>query len=701
MTSITTKTESFPYKYQNHSHHHFPLLILLQFFYRTPDILGWFDALKIEPPGCLSHKKKVTFHIASGDFDIEICSCKYFTMERKVGTKAPYAIHLFDDDDSDSDSDPSGRTVPRSESTPTVTEPYRVEHDTLFIDESGKASIVSTSEWSTLTQSSFEALDNYQSQKESSQSSPSPTSPQPQNSTSPSPEPSTSRGLALKMLSILEENFVYDHKDYHHYIWKQFPYKGGIENKVPFDLLFSIIRIVFDMVKTENASFLHLKSPAYVFGDIHGNYRSLRRFFKILNSHGKFVYHKDHKSISCKGCNSNEKDCHFTSSGADEGDENDICLFLGDYVDRGYFSVEVISFLFAMKILFPKRIIFLRGNHESADINTVVVSYDCFQNSCVRLYGEDYGSFVKNSIQWVFNFLPFAASIDNQIFCVHGGLPRLLSIDPECDIVEKISSIPLPWDGVFTCELNNESPPRTIDELFLGYDLMWSDPYRGEEDDEKSKEGYPLGFRYNNRGYPSVTFDKIALKNFFERTGFTHIIRAHESSSKFGVDIKDDARVLTVFSSGNYCCTGNHSAICYVADSSIKSIVFSNGLDNESLLPYQNNNFPVLPSAPPPPPSCLLNATDDDDDEDDDNNGPLNMPSLGISSGDDNSIAMNSSDNGNEEGEEEEEEEENSIYPTLSARRTTISLTDTGDSSNHPSPCFGIENDAIDPLPSN
>lgn len=612
---------------------------------------------------------------------------------------APYAIHLFEEEDEeekginnnddDDDDNTNSKTRLQPEGTPALPEPYRLEQDTLFIDEGGKASIVNTKDWSTLTQSSFEALENYYDEKESS-SSPT-TSPQPQNSTSPSPEPVSNRGLALKLLSILEDNFVYDHKNYHHYIWKSYTYKGRIENKVPFDLLFQVIRIVFDMVKEENASFLALKSPAYVFGDIHGNYRSLKRFFRILNSHGKFVYHKDHKSNSCKGCNSDENDCYFTSNDQENSEENDICLFLGDYVDRGYFSVEVVSFLFAMKILFPKRIIFLRGNHESADINSVVVSYDCFQNSCVRLYGEDYGTFIKNSIQWVFNFLPFAASIDNQIFCVHGGLPRLLSVDPGCDIVEKISSIPLPWDGVFTCELNNESPPRTIDELFLGYDLLWSDPYRGEEDDEKSKEGYPVGFRFNGRGYPSVTFDKIALKNFFERTGFTHIIRAHESSSKFGVDIKDDARVLTVFSSGNYCCTGNHSAIFYVADSTIKSIVFSNGLDNESLLPFQNNNF-GMPLAPPP--SYAFNEPIGS--SDDNNKDPIDMPSLGISdSGDENSISgFNSGLNSNSSDNVDDE-----THQTISAKRTTISLTTSEDTSTC-STGFNIESDAIDPLDS-
>lgn len=71
-----------------------------------------------------------------------------------------------------------------------------------------------------------------------------------------------------------------------------------------------------------------IQSPITLVGDVHGQFYDVQKIFKIAGELPDTKY-----------------------------------IFIGDFVDRGYNSVETIMLLFCLKVQYPKHIYLLRGNH--------------------------------------------------------------------------------------------------------------------------------------------------------------------------------------------------------------------------------------------------------------------------------------------------------------------------------------------------
>lgn len=141
-----------------------------------------------------------------------------------------------------------------------------------------------------------------------------------------------------------------------------------------------------------------IKPSVKIFGDLFGQY------FDLLNLFRKFGVPEE------------------TMIGSDI--ECMDYLFLGNYVDLGMFSLEVIILLFGLKLKYKSLITLLRGAHENALLNKVRgLGAECE----IRLQ-ENIGSpkSIFNKINEVFSYLPLAAVLNQKIFCIHSGIGQNL-----------------------------------------------------------------------------------------------------------------------------------------------------------------------------------------------------------------------------------------------------------------------------------
>ncbi|KAL6781519.1 hypothetical protein ACKKBG_A11495 [Auxenochlorella protothecoides x Auxenochlorella symbiontica] len=294
-------------------------------------------------------------------------------------------------------------------------------------------------------------------------------------------------------------------------------------------------------ILVEEGNVQHIEAPVTICGDIHGQFYDLMELFKVGG------------------------DCPKTNY-----------LFMGDFVDRGFHSVETFLLLLTLKVCarvrvhgagpprgrargqpqalgvptapahapprhgahpnpanpcahgcpapqvrYPDRMFLIRGNHESRQITQVYGFYD----ECLRKYGS---ANVWRYCTDVFDYLSLAALIDNSVFCVHGGLsPGIASLDQIRSIDRKQ-------------EVPHEGPMC---------DLLWSDPEEGVDGWGLSPRG--AGFLFG----PEIT------TQFCQTNNVDLIARAHQLVME-GYKTMFDSKLVTVWSAPNYCFRcGNVAAI--------------------------------------------------------------------------------------------------------------------------------------------
>jgi len=260
---------------------------------------------------------------------------------------------------------------------------------------------------------------------------------------------------------------------------------------------------------------VEIRAPVTVCGDVHGQFYDVMELFR---------------------------------TGGQVPDTN--YIFMGDFVDRGHYSVETFTLLLALKARYPDKVTLLRGNHESRQITQVYGFFD----ECAQKYAGDHSAW-KCCVQ-VFDLLNTAAVIEGKIFCVHGGL------SPGINEVDQIRAL----------DRNREVP---ADGPLC--DLLWSDP---EEIDY---------WQPSPRG-GGCLFGWKATQDFLWANELDLVARAHQLIQE-GHQFMFNQKLVTVWSAPNYCYRCGNTASIMEVDADLNRVFkdFEAVPNDQRVFPPTNN----------------------------------------------------------------------------------------------------------------
>jgi serine/threonine-protein phosphatase 2B catalytic subunit len=279
-------------------------------------------------------------------------------------------------------------------------------------------------------------------------------------------------------------------------------------------------------VLSREPNLLHISVPTVICGDIHGQFYDLCKLFEV-----------------CGG-----------------PPPTNSFVFLGDYVDRGYFSIECFLYLTACKVNWPDKLALLRGNHECRH----VTSHFTFKGECEYKYTLE----VYERCNEAFDALPLAAVVNHQLLCVHGGISPSLKHLSDIDSIDRFQETP--FSGLMC-------------------DILWTDPHSDYENDNGT-------FSHNAARGCSYRYSFKAVVEFLSRNKLLSVVRGHEAQSagyrlykKW--DTTDFPTVMTVFSAPNYTGVYNNQAAVIKYDGNIINIRQFNSVPHPFQLPKFMNAF--------------------------------------------------------------------------------------------------------------